>query len=251
MPPHPLQQVADVHIGKDYHTLLDDLGMALTSAAARAVDERGAFHLALSGGSTPERFYMNLCVDPRFRDIPWSKTHLWIVDERRVPLDDEKSNYRMMRETLVDHLPVRRRQTHPVPVDEDDPAHAYEQALCAAFDEPDHIPQLDFVLLGMGDDAHTASLFPHSPALRVHDKLIANNDGEHVTPPPRVTMTYPLLNAAREVAVLVTGEKKADALKRVADALATRPNPDELPITGIDPDDGDLTWYLDPTAAGQ
>ena len=246
---HPLQQAADVHIGKDYDALLDDLGMALLGAAARAVEERGVFHLALSGGSTPEKFYMRLCIDPRFREIPWSKTHLWVVDERRVPLDDERSNFRMMRETLIDHLPLRRRQTHPVPVDEADPADAYERELRAVFEQTEGAPPLDFVLLGMGDDAHTASLFPHSPAISEDNRLVANNDGAHVTPPARVTMTYPLLNAAREIAVLVTGSKKAPALKRVAEALNTRPDADELPITGIDPEHGELTWYLDADAA--
>ena len=251
--PHDAPQLSgEVHIREDREALLDDLGMALLGAAGRAVDERGEFHLALSGGSTPERFYMQLVIDPRFRDIPWKQTHIWLVDERRVPVDDERSNFRMIREALTDHLPLRRRQVHPVPVTDNDPAAAYEREMRDVFErDRGDAPPLDFVLLGMGDDCHTASLFPHSPALSARGRWIANNEGEHVTPPARVTMTFDLLNAARELAVLVTGEKKADAIRRVADQLKRGPDVTSMPITGVTPDDGELTWYLDAAAAGE
>jgi 6-phosphogluconolactonase/glucosamine-6-phosphate isomerase/deaminase len=103
----------------------------------------------------------------------------------------------------------------------------------------------------MGDDGHTASLFPSSPALREASRWIAVNAGPSVTPPDRVTMTYPLLNAARYVAVLVTGEKKARTIARVDEQFREKgPDPERLPITGVDPTDGDLMWYLDAAAAG-
>ena len=102
----------------------------------------------------------------------------------------------------------------------------------------------------MGDDMHTASLFPGSPASVENDRWVANNDGDQVVPPPRVTMTYPLLNAARYVTVLVTGEKKADALRSVAAIAADSPDPQRSPITGIAPPRGELHWYLDARAAG-
>ncbi|MFW6059306.1 MAG: 6-phosphogluconolactonase, partial [Phycisphaeraceae bacterium] len=98
---------------------------------------------------------------------------------------------------------------------------------------------------------HTASLFPNSPALKVRDRLVANNAGDQVTPPPRVTMTFPLLNAAREISVLVTGAKKAAAIQRVAAQVAQGRSIDEQPITGVEPEDGELTWYLDAAAAGE
>ena len=249
----------EAHVAASADKLYDDLAMALLGVASDAVGQRDVFHLALSGGSTPEPFYMRLVTDPRFRALPWERTHLWVVDERRVPETDDLSNYKMISETLADHVPMRRRQRHPMPVMLDDPAGAYEQELREVFGlsgagadgaggKP---PRLDFVLLGMGEDGHTASLFPHSPALRVRDRWVAVNEGPGVTPPARVTMTYPLINAARNVAVLVTGEKKADTLRRVgrlggADAS-------ELPIGAVDPDSewgGFLTWYLDPQAAG-
>ena len=239
-----------VHIADDVEQLYDDLGAALLGAAQQAVEQRGVFHLALSGGSTPEKFYMRLVMEPVYRALPWQKTHLWMVDERRVPFDDDRSNWKMIQETLVDHLPMRRGQKHPMQVMEDDPAGLYEKELCDVFACRPQNPRLDFVLLGMGDDCHTASLFPHSHALRVNDSLVAVNEGPHVTPPPRVTMTYALLNAARELAVMVTGEKKAAAIRRIEAACgAGGGDATEMPITGIDPIDGELTWYLDRAAA--
>ncbi len=258
MPPSPPQLTGRVHIRDDREDLFDDLGMNLLQAATQAVEQRGIFHLALSGGSTPERFYMRLVIDPRFRALPWSETHLWLVDERRVPLDDELSNFRMIRESLSEHVPLPRRQIHPLPVSEESPAEIYEQELRDAFSQPQGTPRLDFVLLGMGDDGHTASLFPHSPALNERDRLIVVNEGDNVTPPPRLTMTYPLLNAARELAVLVTGEKKAEAIQHIAHQLNTTPDPAALPILGINPlttqhatpdTPSPLTWYLDSAAA--
>ena len=109
---------------------------------------------------------------------------------------------------------------------------------------------MDFVLLGMGGDCHTASLFPNSDAIGVSDRWIVVNDGPNVTPPPRVTMTYPLLNAARRLAVLCVGSKKTKALRRVAEQMKAGPDPINVPITGIQPTDGELTWYLDAEAAG-
>lgn len=246
------QLTGPVHVREDREELFDDLGMAVMGAAERAVEERGVFHLALSGGSTPERFYMRLVIDPRFRGIPWRQTHVWLVDERCVPVDDELSNFRMVRESLIDHVPMRRRQIHAIPTADADPALAYERELRQVFADDASTPRLDFVLLGMGDDAHTASLFPGSPALTVRDRLVVNNEGEHVVPPPRVTMTYPLLNAAHELAVLVTGAKKAEVVRRVQAALAEGSvDVSALPIAGVEPEVGELTWYLDAAAAGQ
>jgi len=235
----------------------DKLAESLIDAVNTAVDQRGICHLALSGGSTPRPFYELLANDPRCRGaISWSKTHLWIVDERRVLEDDERNNFKMIRRALVDRAygdsyPASR--IHPVPVQDADPAIAYEQTLRRAFSDGSEIPRLDFVLLGIGADAHTASLFPGTPALD-STRLIANNDVSPGTEPnvPRVTMTYPLLNAARQLAVLVTGSGKADTLGRIDRQLSeSGPDRHQLPITGVEPTDGQLTWYLDAAAAGQ
>ena len=231
--------------------LFAKLAEAVVAAAKQAIDERGAFHLALSGGGTPKPFYELIATDPRYRTI-WPKTHLWIVDDRRVPEDDDRNNFKMIRSAIVDHAPLPADYVHPMPVMADDPASEYERELQGVFDG-DATPRLDFVLLGMGDDAHTASLFPGSSGLSVTDRLIANNDVSPGTQPniPRVTMTYPLLNAARDVAVLVVSDKKAVPLRRVAQQLADgRSDPQTLPITGISPTNGQLWWYLDAAAAG-
>lgn len=227
--------------------LYDDLAGVLTVAAINAVGKRGMFHLALSGGSTTEPFYMRLVIDPRYRSMPWQYTHVWIVDERRVPDDDPEHNFTMIRQTLVDHVPLRRRQIHPIPVLADDPATDYESELKRHLADG----RLDFVLLGIGDDGHTASLFPGSPAQDEHDRWVAVNRGPDSESPDRVTMTYPLLNTAREVAVLVTGAGKAPAVRRVAEHVRRHgPDPKVLPITGVGPVEGEITWYLDADAAG-
>lgn len=245
-----------VHVKDSLDALYDALGQLTLSQALNAVEQRGVFHLALSGGSTPERFYMHLASDPRFRGIPWPQTHLWVVDERRVPEDDNRNNFRMIRESLADHVPMRKRFIHPMPVMEDDPAGAYEASIREAFDLPADadpatvVPAMDLVLLGMGGDCHTASLFPHSPAQAIDNRWIVVNAGETVTPPDRLTMTYPLINAARHIAVLVTGEGKRDALQQVDAAIQSGGDIADVPIAGIEPTTGVMSWHLDRAAAG-
>lgn len=238
------------HVAKDKDALFEDLAFRMIGLADQAISDRGVFHIALSGGSTPEPFYMSLCIDPRFRTMPWEKTHLWIVDERRVPEDNDKSNFKMMRESLIDQVPMPSRNVHPMPVMDDDPAGEYEASLREAFAGVD-VPRIDFMLLGMGGDCHTASLFPHSAAVGVNDRWIVVNEGENVTPPDRVTMTYPMLNAARHIGVLIVGSSKAEALQRVSTQTTIGPDPVNLPITGVTPTDGDFVWYLDAEAAGE
>lgn len=243
--------------------LLGALGGALMAASAQAVAARGAAHWGFSGGSTPRGFYQMLAGRDEYRAIPWDKTHVWMVDERRVAEDDERSNFKMIREALGDRLPVSRDGSrggiHPVAVLETDAAGLYERDLRAAAGlewvrfpgRAMSVPRLDFVLLGMGTDGHTASLFPHSLAIGVRDRLIVTNEGPTVVPPARVTMTYSLINAGREVAVLITGKEKAQTLRRVDEQLRMgRTDAEALPITGIQPVKGRLTWYLDGAVAG-
>lgn len=244
--PHRLALCGKVIVEPTEDLLFDRLGHDVISVALQAVKQRGVFHLALSGGSTPEPFYIRLCTDPRFRIFPWSQTHLWIVDERCVPDHDDRLNYRMIKSVLVDHVPVRSRQVHPMPVLAEDAAEQYEKTLRQTLPAG----RLDFVLLGMGDDGHTASLFPGSPALHEQHRWVAANDGPTVTPPPRLTMTYPLLNAARVLGVLATKKKKAVMLHEVDKQLAgVGPDIQKYPITGISPTQGELRWYLDAPAA--
>src|SRR5690606_38818273 len=144
---------------------------------------------------------------------------------------DDKSNFKMIHETLVAHVPIRKRGVHPMPVLTESPAQTYEADLREHLGDQG---QLDLVLLGMGDDAHTASLFPGSDAVHEDEAWVAVNEGPRVTPPPRVTLTYPLINNAREVAVLVTGSKKAQTLANVSKQLREKgPDIEKYPITGV------------------
>lgn len=227
--------------------LFHELGSELTVHAKNCVRSFGDFHIALSGGSTPIPFYRTLMTDPAFRDLPWKFTHLWVVDERRVPFDDERSNWRQLAALFADHADIPEANLHPMPATDPNGDAAYERELREhlAWREKGQ-DRLDFVLLGMGDDAHTASLFPHSPALHERDRLIVMNEGERVSPPPRMTMTYPLINAARYIAVLATGAKKAPTVARIS--ADERPNVRDAPILGVEPVGGVLSWFLDQDA---
>lgn len=239
-------------IVREKHELYDCVIADMLVQAIACIREFGAFHLALSGGSTPEPVYKQLMFDPSCRHFPWKKTHIWMVDERCVPFEDERSNFGMIQELIVSHSTIPADQVHPIHATDPDSAKKYEHELCSVLEwrERGH-DRLDYVLLGMGDDGHTASLFPHSPALH-SGSLIAPNDGPRVTPPPRVTMTYRLLNASRFVSVLVVGQRKRAMIGRIVSAAQQSPRPiDDLPILGVTPSSGEYRWYLDPSACIQ
>lgn len=230
---------------------VDDLFAVLATDlmlhANNCVREFGDFHLALSGGSTPMPFYMRLMTDPNYRQIPWHKAHLWVVDERRVPGDDDRSNYKHIREFFVNSTDMPMEHAHDPMAERDDADIAYERLLrtTLASRAPGQ-QRLDFVLLGMGDDGHTASLFPGSVALRApEDRLFVLNDGPTVTPPPRLTMTYRAINSGRFVAVLVTGAKKQAMIAKVASGHF---GAEQIPIMGVHPAMGTQQWYLDQAA---
>ena len=236
-------------IRSDADELIDDVAIAMQTIARRRIAEAGVFHLALSGGSTPQRLYQRLMIDPRYRLLPWARTHLWLVDERCVELDDDRSNFNMIRELIADHSDIPPAQVHPMPVLDAVGDQRYEEDLREALGDPVCEDRLDFILLGMGADGHTASLFPRTKALRERERWVVFNDGETVAEPrPRMTMTYPLINAARHIAALITGEAKHATLQHAA--LAEH-DPQRFPITGVEPtyEDTELTWYLDHAAA--
>jgi 6-phosphogluconolactonase len=261
LPPAPPALPGTVIVRPDADRAIDALGADLLAQADACVRAFGSFHLALSGGSTPMPLYRRLMIDPTYRALPWARTHLWIVDERRVPFEDDRSNYKHIAELIVEHSGIPANQVHPMLATRDDADTHYELQLREALEWRERgQDRLDFVLLGMGADAHTASLFPRSRALRestqpapaaqpapVAPRMVLINSGPEVTPPDRLTMTPPLINAARCVAVLVTGAGKRDALARVAGA-GPRPTAQhvlDLPILSIRPKAGDLRWYLD------
>jgi 6-phosphogluconolactonase len=220
----------------------------LAAVAHAAVNARGACSLALSGGSTPKRLFQLLA--QRGRDaLPWDVIELWWGDERTVPPDHADSNYRMTREALLDPLGLAASHVHPIDgalADHDAAARAYERALAGALGSP---PVFDLVLLGMGPDGHTASLFPGSPALAETTRWVVANP---VTSPlvhgqtTRITLTAPALNAARKIWFLVAGADKAATLAQVLEGPR---EPTRYPSQLIAPDSGDLVWFVDAAAA--
>ena len=229
--------------------LLDAVAFDLLVHAANCTREFGDFHLALSGGRTPLPLYERLMYDPRFRAFPWRRTHLWVVDERCVPFEDERSNFARLKETIVDHSDIPPEQVHPMLAAMPDAAARYERELREALGwRAKGHDRLDFVLLGMGADGHTASIFPGSPALDSPDRLAMDVPAPTTASPavPRCTLTMRAINAARFVAALVTGADKADMLVRVAEGAS----PAEVPIAGVRPAAGELRWFLDAAACG-
>jgi 6-phosphogluconolactonase len=236
----------NVIVRNSVEELIDAIAADLMFQAKSCARTFGDFHLALSGGATPEPLYRRLMYDPNYRDLPWKRTHLWLVDERRVPFDDSQSNYKMIRETLVLHSDIPESQVHPIHAISDSADLEYEREIRTNLEwrEKGH-DRFDYVLLGMGADGHTASLFPRSPALESGGRLVLFNDGPTVALPPRVTMTFDLINSARFVSIMVTGAKKRDALARV---IAGKEAIRDLPVLGVSPVGGELRWYLDAEA---
>jgi len=207
-------------------------------------------HLALSGGSSATLLGSALAETEPLPASAWSRIHVWMVDERCVSDNDPRLNFNLVRDALLAGVPLPAANLHPMPVLEADGAARYESDLRAALAERPELKdrRLDAVVLGMGADGHTASLFPKSPALDESHHLVVLNDGERVIPPrPRMTMTYPLLNRACWIALLVAGASKKPALER---ALTNPQDFHDLPITGIVPAPGcRLLWCLDQDAA--
>jgi len=220
--------------------------------AEHAIHKRGRFVVALSGGSTPK--LMNaLLAESLFRD--WLKVFVFWSDERCVPPDNANSNYRMARETLLSRVPIPNENIHRVHGENsaDRAARVYEDELRDFFVQPGGSstpPRFDLILLGLGGDGHTASLFPGAPG--IHENRRWSVAVKHDAPPlpvvDRVTFTPPLINAAANVTFLVSGAAKAERLRQV---LYDPYNPDRLPAQVVRPKDGKLFWLLDEVAAGK
>ncbi len=220
--------------------------------ARDAIAQRGRFTFALSGGSTPEKTYALLAEAHRASAIDWAQTFLFFGDERFVPTEDPRNNFGMVRKNLLARVPIPHENVFPVPTklhSSAEAAAAYDQKLADFFSLSDHVipPRFDLIYLGLGSDGHTASLFTFSDALDVTSAW-ATRSSPGTSPPPveRITLTYPVLNAARQVVFLVTGKKKAVALRDVLDGQAPR---EDRPAAGVNPLDGTLTWLVDKESA--
>jgi 6-phosphogluconolactonase len=241
---------ATIQVVPDSKVLARAAADAVNRAARAAIAARGRFLIALSGGSTPRAIFQLLAAEQEARTSPidWSRVHVFFGDERCVPSDHPDSNYRMAREALLSKVPIPEDQIHRVQT-ELGPELAAEryaaEVISAAEPEPGTVPSFDLILLGMGTDGHTASLFPETTALEERQSWVVANWvvklGAH-----RVTFTYPLINAAKEVLFIAAGEEKALVLRHV---LRGDPSGQRYPSQHVRPQNGVLTWLVDESAA--
>ncbi|XP_027699608.1 GDH/6PGL endoplasmic bifunctional protein [Vombatus ursinus] len=223
--------------------LIARLASDIEVAAERAVKRSGEFHLALSGGSSPVALFQRLAT--RHYSFPWGHTHLWLVDERCVPLTDPESNFQGLHVHLLQHIRVPYCNIHPMPVhlhrrlcvEEDQGAELYAKEISALVTNS----SFDLVLLGVGTDGHTASLFPHSPSGLEGEKLVVFTESP-AKPHQRMSLSLPLINRAKKVAVLVMGKRKRDITLQVS---RVGHEPKKWPISGVLPASGQLVWYMD------
>jgi 6-phosphogluconolactonase len=236
-------------------------GDALARAAAtkifeiarESISQRGVFTLALSGGSTPKKLYTLLANEAEFREFPWDKTQLYFGDERHVPPDDKDSNYLMTKSTLMTSPRVPEANLHRVRAElpsAADAAALYETDMRAFFTADkclDGFPRFDVVLLGMGPDGHTASLFPGSKGLDEMTRWVIANWVEKFKT-DRITFTFRVINAARNVLLLVGGADKTDMLHEI---FVTKRDQAPYPVQRVVPSDGLKIWMLDQAAAAK
>lgn len=216
--------------------------------AARAVAERERFLVALNGGGTPKLLFELL--GTQYRDnVDWSKTHIFWGDERSVPSDDAESSYGQARSLFLRHVAIPEANVHPIngELEPDEAAEDYARVLHQFAASPLEWPRFDLIYLGMGEDGHTASLFPGSP-IEDTDPVIPVTGHYQNRPAQRVTLTPLVINSARMVVFMATGDKKAVTL---AEVLGDRFNPELYPAQRIDPKDGKLIWLVDEDAAGK
>lgn len=223
--------------------LVDKLAADIQEAAEAAIYEGGVFHLALSGGSTPLALFHRLA-DHHFT-FPWRNTHVWMVDERCVLPTELESNFRNLHDHLLQHVRIPYYNIHPMPVhlnqrlcvEEDGGALMYEKQLVKLVNSS----SFHFVLLGVGYDGHTASLFPGGKADELGDSLVALTESPS-KPHQRMSLTFNVINRARKVALLVMGKGKHELITQLS---RVKDNPDKWPVTGVKPTNGNLVWYID------
>ncbi|MBL7959637.1 6-phosphogluconolactonase [bacterium] len=228
--------------------LIRNAAEKIVSIAQKSIQNRGQFAWSLSGGSTPKEVYSMLAALPLKEKIDWEKTHIFWGDERSVVRTHPDSNFRMAKESLLDAVEIPPANIHRV-ASEEDPmlaAQQYEDDIREFFGISDGIfPEFDLILLGMGDDGHTASLFPDTEALKVQDRLVVDNFVKKLNT-HRITFTFPIINHARNVLFIISGSVKSKMIKQV---LANTDAPKTLPSQLVQPKSGSLFWFLDKDAA--
>lgn len=242
----------EVRVWQSADALFGAAAAAFAHHAAEAGQERGAFRVALSGGETPRGVYALLAQDPALRAlVPWDRTEVFWGDERHVPPDHPDSNYRMAKEALLSRVPIPASHVHRIRAelpDARDAADDSEATIRSVFGlSEDELPRFDFVLLGLGPDGHTASLFRGTSALNEQRRLVVSTWVEKFRA-DRITMTPPVFNNAAAVAFLVSGEDKAEALQIVLEGPI---EPAKYPAQLIRPVSGRLFFFADRAAASR
>jgi 6-phosphogluconolactonase len=238
-----------IRVLPDAKAMVHEVAERIVDLASRSVAAGEMFSLFLSGGSTPKALYELLSSDAFRNQIDWRAVELYFGDERCVPPDSELSNYKLAKDFLIDKVPIPADNVYRMKgeLDPEEAAKQYGLMLKEKFFEGG--PSV--LLLGMGDDGHTASLFPQTTALKEdHHRCVANHVPYDYIPAGthwRITLTYPFINRAQEVFILVTGASKAE---RISEVLEGPEDYDRLPIQRIKPEMGRVTWYLDVAAAG-
>lgn len=239
--------MTDIRILPDTTTLAQATADYIVTLADAAIEEHGSFSIVLSGGATPRELYQLLATEPYKSRLNWEKTIVFWGDERCVPPDDDESCYKMARQLLLDHVPVQQENIHRIRGEaRPDEASAEYETLLRDYFKSD-LPRFDLILLGIGDDGHTASLFPRTNALHEEHRWVTEN---YVPAKKawRITMTRPAINAAANILFLVSGKPKAERLKQVTSGEY---QPYDLPAQLIKPTNGTLVWFVDAEVASQ
>jgi len=235
----------DVRIFSDSEAVAAAVADLFIDVAQTALADRGTFRVALSGGNTPRRAYQLLAEEPRRLALPWTDVFVYFGDERCVPPEDELSNYRMASKAFLDSVPIPHANVHRIRGEADPGVAANNYASIIRTDLADP-PRFDLVLLGLGPDGHTASLFPGSPP-DLHDSVLVRAVFAESQAMWRVTMTPKLINLARTVAFAVEGTEKAEILAKVLEGPV---DPTTYPAQVVRPSSGRLLWLVDHLAAG-
>lgn len=226
-------------------TLNQAVATRWAALAAEAVADHGGFHVALAGGNTPRQLYALLASQEIAATLPWQQTHIYFGDERCVPPDHEDSNFNMARQALLDHVPIPAQQIHRIHGENDDPATAardYDRLLQSALPHDPHGYHFDLVLLGLGNDGHIASLFPDTSILQQSKQLAAAVYVDKLSS-WRISVTYPLLEQAHHVLLIVAGTGKAEIVSQI---LSDESGKLSYPVQRIA---ADSEWHLDQAAA--
>jgi len=240
---------SNVEVVSDPESLAHNAIRIFIADAQKAINARGTFYVAISGGNTPKRFFELLGETPQASSLPWDKIQLFWVDERCVRPDSEWSNYKLAADTFLSSVPIPEANIHRIPTELEDfkvAARRYEDTIRKVFGlGAGKVPQFDLILLGMGSDGHTGSLFPNSYAAFDTEDLacVVYVLDEKLN---RITLTHPVLRAACHLVVLVCGQEKADILKTV---LTSEPDEVRYPIHALWPVLDRVTWLVDSAAA--